>query len=87
MFNLGFPELVVLALIVVLISGRTKLPQLGAAFGDRMDRLRERQRRAEQLHPMWRRSWRPWTLSDWVLVCAAVFAAGAALLFAVAPPR
>jgi hypothetical protein len=36
---------------------------------------------------MWRRSWRPWTISDWVLVCAAVFAGGAALLFAVAPPR
>jgi hypothetical protein len=86
-FNLGSPELVVIALIVVLISGATKLPQLGAGLADSRARLRERQRRPERFHPMWRRSWRPWTISDWVLVCAAVFAGGAALLFAVAPPR
>jgi hypothetical protein len=84
---MGFGELVLILIIVVVVFGATKLPEAG--LGDAIERLRRQQLRPAPPRPILRRrSVRGWTFSDWLVVCAAIAAAGAAALLAfVAPPR
>ena len=41
MFGLGFPELMVILVIVVVIFGATKLPQLGKGLGEGIANFRD----------------------------------------------
>lgn len=41
MFGLGFPELLVILLIVIVIFGATKLPQLGKGLGEGISNFRD----------------------------------------------
>ena len=41
MLGLGFPELMVILLIVVVIFGATKLPQLGRGLGEGISNFRD----------------------------------------------
>ena len=41
MFGLGFPELMVILLIVIVIFGATKLPQLGKGLGEGITNFRD----------------------------------------------
>ena len=41
MFGLGFPELVVILIIVVVIFGAAKLPQLGRGLGEGISNFRD----------------------------------------------
>lgn len=41
MFGLGFPELMLIFLIVVIIFGATKLPQLGRGLGEGISNFRD----------------------------------------------
>jgi mttA/Hcf106 family len=90
-FGMGFGELVLILAIVVVVFGATKLPEDG--LGDQIRRFRERPRRLEPFprqrpRPLLRRrSVRRWTVSDWVVVVAAVAAGAVALLTSLAPPR
>src|SRR5437868_3017853 len=72
-FGMGFGELVLLLVVVVVVFGATKLPYLGGGLGDSIQRRRDQQRRGDRLHLVFRdgRS-RPWTFFDWLLVLAAV---------------
>ena len=83
MFNLGPAELALILVIVVFVFGSTKLPDLASGLGETIERLRERQR-VEPAHLLLQRASRGrWSLSDWLLVGAAVLsvsvAAGALL--------
>src|SRR5262245_36687217 len=73
-FGMGFGELLLTLVIVVVVFGATKLPQLGegrfrGAWPDA-----ERPRLLLQ-----RREARRWNLSDWVLVLASVALAAAVI--------
>jgi len=70
---MGFGELVLITVIVVVVSGATKLPSLGEGLGESMERWREQQQRAQRVQWRFRRE-KPhrWRLSDWALVIAAV---------------
>ncbi len=41
MFGLGVPELLVILLIIVIIFGASKLPQLGRGFGEGIKNFRK----------------------------------------------
>ena len=41
MFGLGFPELIVILIIVVVIFGASKLPQLGRGLGEGISNFRD----------------------------------------------
>jgi len=41
MFGLGFPELMVILIIVIVIFGATKLPQLGKGLGEGINNFRD----------------------------------------------
>ena len=90
---MGFGELVLILIIVVVVFGATKLPQLGGGLGEAIEQFRDRLQRQQrptprQVRPLLRRtSPRRWTPSDWLLVCAAIAAGVFALLTFVVPPR
>jgi sec-independent protein translocase protein TatA len=41
MFGLGFPELIVILVIVVVIFGASRLPQLGKGLGEGINNFRD----------------------------------------------
>lgn len=91
MFGMGFGELVLILVIVVVVFGATKLPELGEGLGNGIERSRDRLQRSARppsgrLRPVSRhQSTRRWTPADWLLVGAAVATGALALLaFAVA---
>ncbi len=92
-FGMSFGELVLILIIVVVVFGATKLPQLGGGLGDAIEQFRDRLQRqprppSERARLLLRRtSARRWTPSDWLLVCAAIAAGVFALLAFVFPPR
>jgi TatA/E family protein of Tat protein translocase len=71
-FGMGFGELVLILVIVVVVFGATKLPQLGDGLGESVRRLQERQQLERPHLLLRRRSSRRWTISDWLLVVAAI---------------
>jgi sec-independent protein translocase protein TatA len=90
-FGMGFGELVLMLVIVVVVFGATKLPQLGGGLGEAIEQFRDRRQRQRRrsrrrVRPLLRRtSSRRWTPSDWSLVCTAIAAAVFALLTLVLP--
>jgi sec-independent protein translocase protein TatA len=48
MFNLGVPEVVLILIIVVLIFGASRLPELGRGVGDGIRNFRESLREGPQ---------------------------------------
>ena len=77
---MGFGELVLILIIVVVVFGATKLPQLGDGLGDGIERFRDRQQHAPRLHLLLRRtSLRRWTVSDWLLAISATVAVAAVI--------
>jgi len=70
---MGFGELVLILVIVVVVFGPMKLPQLGEGLGDAIRRFRQSPPDAEPPRLLLqRRGPRRWTRSDWLLVIAAV---------------
>lgn len=79
-FGMSLGELVLILVIVVVVFGATKLPQLGEGLENGIRRFRESQRTTERPRLLLqRREPRRWKLTDWVLVLAAV-ALGAAVI-------
>lgn len=77
---MGFGELV-LILIIVVVFGATKLPQLGDGVGESIKRFRDQvQPRSPRFHLLLRRtSPRRWTVSDWLLAISAIVCVSAAI--------
>ncbi len=48
MFNLGFPELVVIFVVALVVFGPRKLPELGRSLGRRHRRVQASDQRAEK---------------------------------------
>jgi len=73
MFNLGFGELLLILIIVAVVFGSIKLPQLGEGLANAMKRYRgSLDNREPRRLLLQRRAPRRWTLSDWSLLVAAV---------------
>jgi TatA/E family protein of Tat protein translocase len=73
-FGMGFGDVILILVIVVVVFGSTKLPNLGDGLG--------RLLRGEQASPprlLMERQRKSWTRSDWALVIAAVVVGAAAL--------
>jgi sec-independent protein translocase protein TatA len=83
---MGFGELVLILIIVIVVFGATRLPQLGGGLGEAIEQFRDRLQRQQRppprrFRPLFRRiSPRRWTPSDWLLVCASIAAGASALL-------
>lgn len=70
---MGFGELVLILVIVAVVFGATKLPQIGDGLGNGVSRFRESLPDAERPRLLLqRRGPRRWTRSDWALLLAAV---------------
>ena len=72
-FGMGFGELILIILVVVVVFGPTRLPNLGDSLG--------RLLRGEQASPprlLLERQQKSWTRSDWALVIAAIVVGAAA---------
>ena len=76
-FGMGFGELVLILVIVVVVFGATKLPGLEEGLGNGIKRFRENLQSAERPRLLLQRRKRyGWALSDWLWVAAAVALAG-----------
>ena len=68
-FGMGFGELILIVIIVLVVFGATKLPQLGEHWGEQFREL-------QQDRPEFRLVRAPdperWTWRDWLRVCVAV---------------
>jgi hypothetical protein len=72
MFNLGFGELTLILIIVAVVFGSIKLPQLREGRESAMKRYRAGLDNPEPPRLLLqRRAPRRWTLSDWALLVAA----------------
>jgi sec-independent protein translocase protein TatA len=78
--GMGFGELVLLLIIVVVVFGATRLPQIGDGLENGIKRFRENLQSTERPRLLLRRREpRRWTISDWLLVLAAVAFAAAVI--------
>jgi sec-independent protein translocase protein TatA len=70
---MGLGELILILVIVVVVFGATKLPDLADGLGEAIKRSRGRTQGIEPPHLLLQRtSRRRWTVSDWLLLGAAV---------------
>jgi len=70
---MGFGELVLILVIVVVVFGATKLPDHAERLGEAIERFRAGPQRIEPPHLLLQRtSRRRWRLFDWLLVGAAL---------------
>lgn len=82
-FGMGFGELVLILVIVVVVFGATKLPQLGDGLGNSVRRFRESLQNPEPPRLLLqRREAHRWKLTDWALILAAVALVAAVIAMA-----
>jgi sec-independent protein translocase protein TatA len=86
-FGMGFGELVLITVIVVVVFGATKLPQLGDGLESSVKRFRDSIQSAQRPRLLLQsRERRRWTLSDWLLLVTAVALAAAVIANAALHP-
>jgi TatA/E family protein of Tat protein translocase len=69
---MGFGELVLILVVVVVVFGATKLPHLGGGLGPSVERWRRAQLQEHWLRQRFgREPGRPWTFAEWALVLVA----------------
>jgi TatA/E family protein of Tat protein translocase len=84
-FGMGFGELVLILVIVVVVFGSTRLPELGDGLGDAIQRFREQRQRAPLPRLLLRRGAerRRWSRSDWLRLLVAFAAVSAVIVNAI----
>ena len=51
MMGIGFPELMIILVIIMIIFGAGKLPQIGSAFGQSIKNFKKSMKEAEEADP------------------------------------
>jgi mttA/Hcf106 family protein len=87
-FGMGFGELVLILVIVVVVFGSTRLPNLGDTLRDEVRRAQLRDLRDDRLRRIFPGvDRRPWTFSEWTLVVVAVALAALIVANTISPPH